>query len=137
MGWDLEIDTDKKPNKKDLFYATLKNLLKVGRPTTEFSKGPNLVGRPTFEVLIGAKACGGLPDVEYGRPNGDVIGIQLGSSPPTLNLTEFTDEALLKEASRYTISYFQSLFSLGKRDFSSFTLSGWDGVIVASDGSCG
>ncbi|KAL6328097.1 hypothetical protein AAG906_033374 [Vitis piasezkii] len=125
LGQDLEIDTDKKPNKKGLFYATLKNLLKVGRPTTEFSKGPNLVGQPTFEVLIGTRACGGLPN--------------LGSSPPALNLTEFTNEALVEEASKYIISYSRSLFSLGKRDFSSSStiLSGWDGVIVATDGSCG
>lgn len=78
LGQDLEIDTDKKPNKKGLFYATLKNLLKVGRPTTEFSKGPNLVGQPTFEVLIGTRVCGGLPDVDYGRPNGMFLASSWG-----------------------------------------------------------
>ncbi|RVW24399.1 hypothetical protein CK203_093247 [Vitis vinifera] len=66
----------------------------------------------------------------------DFLGFQLESSPPVLNLTEFTDEALM-EASRYTVSYHRALLSLGKWDFSSSTtLSGWDGVIVATDGSC-
>ncbi|KAL6345622.1 hypothetical protein AAG906_017353 [Vitis piasezkii] len=46
------------------------------------------------------------------------FGIQLGSSPPTLNFTEITDEALMEEW-----------------DFSSSsTLSGRDGVIIATDG---
>lgn len=63
----------------------------------------------------------------------------MGSSPPALNLTEFTNKALVEEASKYIISYSRFLFSLGKRDFSSSstTLSGWDGVIVATNGSCG
>ncbi|KAL6344353.1 hypothetical protein AAG906_037938 [Vitis piasezkii] len=67
----------------------------------------------------------------------DFLGFQLGSSPPALNLTEFIDEALMKETSKYIISYSRALLSLGKPDFSSSTtLSGWDGVIVTTDGSC-
>ena len=74
--------------------------------------------------------------MDCGGPNEDFLGFQLESSPPVLNLTEFTDEALM-EASRYTVSYHRALLSLGKWDFSSSTtLSGWDGVIVATDGSC-
>ncbi|RVW54179.1 hypothetical protein CK203_090539 [Vitis vinifera] len=61
--------------------------------------------------------------------------IQLGSFPPTLNFIEITDEALMEEAFRYTNYYPCSLFSFGKWDFSSSsTLSGRDGVIIATDG---
>ena len=59
----------------------------------------------------------------------------MGSPPPTPNHAEITDEALLEEAFRYTDYHLCSLFSLGKRDFSSSsTPSGWDGAIVTSDG---
>lgn len=76
--------------------------------------------------------------MEYGGLDGDFLGFQLGSSPPALNLTEFIDEALMKETSKYIISYPRALLSLGKPDFSfSTTLSEWDGVIVTTDGSCG
>ncbi|RVW24176.1 hypothetical protein CK203_087044 [Vitis vinifera] len=58
---------------------------------------------------------------------------RLGLSPPALNLTEITDEALMEEASRYTDCYTCSLFSLGKRDFSpSSTPSGRNGVSIAT-----
>ena len=76
--------------------------------------------------------------MDCGKPDGDVLGIQLGSSPPTLNLIELTDEALMEEASKDTTSYPRALFLLGKWDFSSFSiLSRRDGVIVATDGSRG
>ncbi|RVW88494.1 hypothetical protein CK203_043831 [Vitis vinifera] len=59
--------------------------------------------------------------LDCGGPNEDFLGFQLESSPPVLNLTEFTDEALM-EASRYTVSYHRALLSLGKWDFSSSLL---------------
>ena len=52
-----------------------------------------------------------------------------------LKHAEITDEALMEEASMYTNYHLCSLFSLGKRDFSSSsTPSGWDGAIVTTDG---
>ena len=44
---------------------------------------------------------------------------------------------MIEEESRYTGSHSQSFFSLGKRDFSSSSsLSGRDGMFVATDGGC-
>ena len=138
LGRDLEMNVERRPNEEGLFDAALKNLLKVGRPTVASSKGPNQVGRSDSKVLFGARACRGCHDVDCGRPDGDVLGIQLGSSPPALNLTELTDEALMEEASKDTASYPRALFLLGKWNFSSSSiLSRRDGVIVAIDGSRG
>ena len=138
LGQDLEMNVERRPNEEGLFDAALKNLLEVGRPTVASSKGPNQVGRSDSKVLFGARACRGCHDVDCGRPDGDVLGIQLGSSPPALNLTELTDEALMEEASKDTTSYPRALFLLGKWDFSSSSiLSRRDGVIVATDGSRG
>ena len=51
-----------------------------------------------------------------------------------LKHAEITDEALMEEASMYTNYHPCSLFSLGKRDFSSSsTPSGLDGAIVTTD----
>ena len=138
LGRDLETDMERRPNEEGLFGTTLKNILEVGRPKADLSKGPDLVGQPTIEALFEARASGGFQEVNCGRPDGEVFGFQLGSSPLALNITEFTDEALMEEASKYTVSYPWSLFSLGKPDFSSSsTLSGRDGVIVATNGGCG
>ena len=66
---------------------------------------------------------------------GDVFGFQMGSSPLAPNLTKITGEALMEEASRYTGYHPCSLFSSGKRDFSSSSTSpGQDGVIIIIDG---
>ncbi|KAL6326369.1 hypothetical protein AAG906_007874 [Vitis piasezkii] len=116
LGRDLEMNVERRPNEEGLFDAALKNLLEVGRSDSK--------------VLFGARACRGCHDVDCGRPDGDVLGIQLGSSPPALNLTELTDEALMEEASKDTTSYPRALFLLGKWDFSSSSiLSRRDGVI--------
>ena len=124
---------ERRPNEDGQAYVLLKDFLEVGRPTSESLKGPELVGRPIVEALNGVKACGGLRDCR--GPDGEVFGIQLGSFPPTLNFIEITDEALMEEAFRYTNYYPCSLFSFGKWDFSSSsTLSGRDGVIIATDG---
>ena len=59
----------------------------------------------------------------------------MGLHPSTPNHAKIIDEALLEEASRYIDYYPCSLFSLGKRDFSSSsTPSGQDGAIVTSNG---
>ena len=134
LGRVMELDVVRRPNKEGQASAALKDLLEVGRPTSESLKGPTLVGRPTAEVLNGAKACGGLHDTDCGKPDEDVFGIQMGSSPLAPNLTEITDEALMEEASRYT-NHPCSLFSLGKQDFSSSSnFSGQEGVIIITDG---
>ena len=58
----------------------------------------------------------------------------MGLHPSTPNHAKIIDEALLEEASRYIDYYPCSLFSLGKRDFSSSsTPSGRDGAIVTTD----
>ncbi|RVX00654.1 hypothetical protein CK203_030281 [Vitis vinifera] len=74
----------------------------LGRPTPESLKDLALVERPTVEVLNGVRACGGLRDAHFGRPDMDVFGIQMGSSPLLPNLTKIIDEALMEEASRHT-----------------------------------
>ncbi|RVW29483.1 hypothetical protein CK203_093717 [Vitis vinifera] len=84
LGRDLEMNVERRPNEEGLFDAALKNLLK------------------------GMSRCG------LWETDGDVLGIQLGSSPPALNLTELTDEALMEEASKDTTSYPRALFLLGK-----------------------
>ena len=124
---------ERRPTEEGQVSGALKEHLEVGWPMMVPLKGPVVVGRPTNEVLNGVRARRGLHD--YGEQDGEVFGSQLGSSPPVLNLTEITDEALMEEASRYTDCYTCSLFSLGKRDFSpSSTPSGRDGVSVANAG---
>ena len=106
----------------------------MGQPTPESLKGLVLVERPTVEVLNGVRACGGLRDAHFGRPDRDVFGIQMGSSSLVPNLTKITDKALMEEASRHT-DHPCSLFSLGKWDFSSsFTSFGRGGVIFVTNG---
>ena len=72
-----------------------------------------------------------------GCPEGVDFGFQQGSFPPTLNTKVVTDEALMEEASKYTVSISRAFFLLGKRDFSYSFLSGRDGMLVATDGGCG
>ena len=56
----------------------------------------------------------------------------MGSRSPAVNLTVFTNEALMEEASRYSDQSSRSLSSLGKRDISlSSTPSGRNGESVA------
>ena len=96
-----------------------------------------MVGQPTFEDSFGARARRGCQDVVCGCLDRVYFGFQQGSSSPAPNTKELIEEALMEEASRYTGSHSRSFFSLGKRDFSSSSsLSGRDGMFVATDGGC-
>ena len=103
---------ERRPIKEGQVSRTLKEYLEVGRPMTVPLKGLVVVGRPTNEVLNGVRTCENLCDC--GRQDGEVFGSQLGSSPPALNFTEITNEALMEKASKYTNCFTCSLFSLGK-----------------------
>ena len=137
LGQVMELDVERRPNcsEEGQTSGASKDPLEVGRPMSEFLKGPTMVGQSSAKALKGARARGGLRDPNCGRPDGDDFGIQMGSPPPVPNHAEITDEALLEEASRYTDYPPCSLFSLGKLDFfSSSTPSGQDGAIVTTDG---
>ena len=114
------------------------NCMEVGRPTLDSTKGPVEVGRPTVKDSSGVRAYGGCRAVVCGCPEGVNFDFQQGSSPPAPNTKVLTDEALMEEASRYTVSLSRAFFSLGKRNFSSSSsLSRRDGMLVATDGDCG
>lgn len=112
--------------------------MEVGRPTLDLTKSPIVVGRPTFEDDIRARAHRGCREVVRGCSDGVVLGVQQGSSPPVPFTKELTEEALLEEASKHTVPLSRSFFLLGKRDFFSFsTLSRRDGMFVGTNGGCG
>ena len=115
-------------------FEVFKDLVEMGRPMTEPSKGLVVVGRPNLEKLKGDRACDGSQCV-CGKQEGEMFGSQLGSLHPAFNLTVNTDKALMEEASKYSDQFscsLFSLFSLGKREMSlSSTPSGRDGEGVA------
>ena len=69
---------------------------------TESLKDPTLVGRSSVKALKGVRARGGLREANYGRPDEDDFGIQMGLPPPAPNHAEIIDEALIEEASKNT-----------------------------------
>ena len=96
------------------------------------------MGRPTVEDSSGVRAREGCSKEGCECPEGVVFGFQQGSSSPMPKTKALTDEALMEEAAKYTVSSPWAFFSLGKQDFSSSSsISGRDGLFVASDGGCG
>ncbi|RVX19200.1 hypothetical protein CK203_008571 [Vitis vinifera] len=99
----------------------------MGRPNLKLIKSLGGEARPSLKIAKEVRA----PDGRYsggGEQEGDLFGSTLGSPRPTINFSEITDEALLEEASRYSVQTHSLSLSLGKRDISFFsTPSGWDG----------
>lgn len=111
----------------------------MGRPNLKLFKGQVGEVRPILEIAKGVRAPDGRRS-GGGEQEGDLFGSKLGSSRPAVNSSEITDEALLEEASRYSVQTFSPLSSLGKRDISLFsTPSGWDGkgVVMARNSDRG
>ena len=131
LGRQRDSRWERGPAEEGQVFEVFKDLVELVRPMMEPSKGPMEVGRPNLENLKGVKACDGNICV-WGEQEGELFGPQLGSLRPAFNLSVITDEALIKEASRYSNQISCSLFSLGKRKISlSSTPSGRDGEGVA------
>ena len=131
LGRQRESRWERGPAEEGQVFEVFKDLVELVRPMMEPSKGPMEVGQPNLENLKGVKACDGNICV-WGEQGGELFGPQLGSLRPAFNLSVITDEALIKEASRYSNQFSCSLFSLGKRKISlSSTPSGRDGEGVA------
>ncbi|RVW75195.1 hypothetical protein CK203_061765 [Vitis vinifera] len=82
-----------------------------GRPKTSPYKDPEAELARSREARAPDKEMGGSGELE-----GEMIGSQMGSRSPAVNITELTNEALREEASRYSDLFYRPLSVLGKRE---------------------
>ena len=88
-------------------------VMKMGRPKSPSYKDPEVEMDRSREARA---PVGGLG--VNGELEGEMIGSQMGSRSSAVNLTVFTNEALMEEASRYSDQSSHSLSFLGKREIS-------------------
>ncbi|XP_034696057.1 uncharacterized protein LOC117922136 [Vitis riparia] len=130
LGRQMVVDLGRRPTEKGQLTEDQNKLKELGRPKSSPYKGPEVVMDRFIEARAPDRGLGISGELE-----GEMIGSQMGSRSPAVNVTEFTNEALLEEASRYSDQSFRSLSFLGKREISlSSTLSGRDGESAAMAG---
>ena len=126
----MEVDLGRRPAEEGQVTEGHKELMEMGRPKSPPYKDPEVVTDRPIEARAPDRGLGVSGELE-----GEMIGSQMGLRSPAVNLTEFTNEALLEEASRYSDQSSRSLSFLGKREMSlSSTPSGRDGESVAMAG---
>ena len=109
----------------------------MGRPQLVPFKGSAGIGHPiSYPIVpVGVRAREACREEAYGWPDGVMVGALQGSSSPSFNFKELTDEVLKEKAARYTSFCPRDVFSFGERVlYSSSSLSGWDEMIVDSVG---
>ena len=120
VGRQMEVDLGRRPAEEGQVTEGHKELMEMGRPKSLPSKGPEVVMERSIEARAPDRGLGVSGELE-----GEMIGSQMGSPSPVVNLIVCTNEALLEEASRYSdhsllfvffgeavnISFFYSIWS--------------------------
>ena len=130
LGRQMMVDLGRRPKEKGQVTEGQIELMKMGRPKSPSYKDSEVEMDRSREARAPVGGLGVSGELE-----GEMVGAQMGSRSPAVNLTVFTNEALMEEASRYSDQSSCSLSSLGKRDISlSSTPSGRNGESVARTG---
>ena len=90
----MEVDLGRRPAEEGQVTEGHKELMEMGRPKSLPYKGPEVVMERSIEARAPDRGLGVSGELER-----EMIGSQMGSRSPAVNLTEFTNEALLEDPS--------------------------------------
>ncbi|RVW54310.1 hypothetical protein CK203_068498 [Vitis vinifera] len=109
LGRQMGVDLGQRPAGKGQVTEGQNDLMGMGRPKTSPYKDPEAELVRSREARALDKEMGGSGELE-----GEMIGSQMGSRSPAVNITELTNEALREEASRYSDLFYRPLSVLEK-----------------------
>ncbi|RVW72234.1 hypothetical protein CK203_054932 [Vitis vinifera] len=111
LGRQMGVDLGQRPAGKGQVTEGQDDLMGMGRPMSSLYKETETELARSREARAPDREMGGSGELE-----GEMIASQMGSRSPAINITEFTNEALREEASRYSDQFYRSLSLLGKRE---------------------
>ena len=80
LGWVMELDVERRPNcfEEGQISSASKDPLEVGRPMSEFLKGPTMVGRSSVKALKGVGLAGAFETLTAGGQTGMILASRWG-----------------------------------------------------------